>query len=93
MMILQLDLIMPVMNGMELLQKLKADSKTCHIPVIMQSALDELEAIVECIALGADDFLMKPINKVLLKAKLNSAMEKKHFRDKEIKYQMKEHNH
>jgi len=84
-----LDLIMPGLNGMEFLQKLKTDSKTSHIPVIMQSALDELEAIVECIALGADDFLMKPINKVLLKAKLNSAMEKKHFRDKEIKYQNK----
>ncbi len=84
-----LDLIMPGLNGIQLLQKLKADSKTCHIPVIMQSALDELEAIVECITLGADDFLMKPINKVLLKAKLNSTMEKKHLRDKEIKYQNK----
>ena len=63
-----LDLIMPGMNGMELLQKLKSDSHTFHIPVIMQSALDELDTIVECITLGADDFLMKPINQVLLKA-------------------------
>ena len=84
-----LDLIMPGMNGMELLQKLKADSETSNIPVIMQSALDELDTIVECITLGADDFLMKPVNRILLKAKLNNALEKKHFHDKELKYQEK----
>ena len=84
-----LDLIMPGMNGMELLQKLKADENTCHIPVIMQSALDELDTIVECITLGADDFLMKPVNQVLLKAKLHNALVKKHFHDKELKYQNK----
>ena len=84
-----LDLIMPGMNGMELLQKLKSDSDTFHIPIIMQSALDELDTIVECISLGADDFLMKPINQVLLKAKVNNILEKKHFHDKELKYQKK----
>ena len=82
-----LDLVMPGMNGKDLLKKLKQNSKFSHIPVIMQSALDDLEAIVECITLGAEDFLMKPVNQVFLKAKLNNALEKKYFRDKELKYQ------
>jgi class 3 adenylate cyclase/CheY-like chemotaxis protein len=82
-----LDLIMPEISGMELLQKIKNDSKTYHIPIIMLSAMDEMETIVECISLGAEDFLMKPVNKVLLKARINNALEKKYFHDKEIKYQ------
>ena len=84
-----LDLIMPGMNGMELLQKLKQDEGTYHIPVIMLSALDEMDTIVECINLGAEDFLMKPLDQVLLRARLNNALEKKYFRDKEFKYQEK----
>ena len=48
-----------------------------------------MDTIVECITLGADDFLMKPVNRILLKAKLNNALEKKHFHDKELKYQEK----
>ncbi len=82
-----LDLIMPGMNGMELLQKLKKDENTNHIPAIMLSALDEIDTIVECINLGAEDFLVKPVNRVLLRARLNNALEKKHLRDKELRYQ------
>ena len=82
-----LDLIMPEINGMELLKKLKDDSNTYHIPVIMLSALDEIDTIVECISMGADDFLIKPVNRILLHARLNNALEKKYFHDKEIKYQ------
>ena len=87
--VILLDLIMPGVNGMEFLQELKADNNTYHIPVIMLSALDELDTIVECINIGAEDFLMKPVNRVLLQARLNNALEKKYFRDKEIKYQKK----
>jgi len=82
-----LDLIMPEVNGMDLLKKLKDDSNTYHIPVIMLSALDEIDTIVECISMGADDFLIKPVNRILLQARLNNALEKKYFHDKERKYQ------
>ncbi len=82
-----LDLIMPKVNGIDLLKKLKDDSNTYHIPIIMLSALDEIETIVECISMGADDFLIKPVNRILLHARLNNALEKKYFHDKEIKYQ------
>ena len=84
-----LDLIMPGMNGIELLQKLKEDTNTYHIPVIMLSALDDMDTIVECITLGADDFLMKPVNRFLLDARINNSLEKKYFHDKELKYQEK----
>jgi len=82
-----LDLIMPEVNGMDLLKILKDDNNTYHIPVIMLSALDEIDTIVECISMGADDFLIKPVNRILLHARLNNALEKKYFHDKEIKYQ------
>ena len=82
-----LDLIMPEVNGMDLLKKLKHNNNTYHIPVIMLSALDEIDTIVECISMGADDFLIKPVNRILLHARLNNALEKKYFHDKEIKYQ------
>ena len=82
-----LDLIMPEVNGMDLLKKLKDNNSTYHIPVIMLSALDEIDTIVECISMGADDFLIKPVNRILLHARLNNALEKKYFHDKEIKYQ------
>ena len=55
----------------------------------MLSALDEINSIVECINLGAEDYLIKPVNRVLLEARLNNALEKKYFRDKEIKYREK----
>jgi class 3 adenylate cyclase len=78
---------MPEVNGMDLLKTLKDDNNTYHIPVIMLSALDEIDTIVECISMGADDFLIKPVNRILLHARLNNALEKKYFHDKEIKYQ------
>ena len=84
-----LDLIMPEINGVELLKKIKADKKIFHIPIIMLSASDDIEAIVETILLGADDYLMKPINKILLNARINNALEKKYFHDKELEYQSK----
>ena len=85
--IILLDLIMPEMNGLELLQIIKADHSLHHIPVIILSGMDELESTAECISSGADDFLFKPISKILLNARIKNALEKKFFHDKEIKYQ------
>ena len=84
-----LDLIMPGMNGIELLEKIKLDQHYQNIPIIMLSAVDELDTTAECITLGADDFLFKPINRVLLNARINNALENKFFRDKETNYKEK----
>jgi adenylate cyclase len=78
-----LDIMMPVMNGYEVLEYLKAEPTLCHIPVIVVSALDDLESVVKCIELGAEDYLTKPFNKVLLKARINNCLEKKMLRDQE----------
>ncbi|HWB60824.1 MAG TPA: response regulator [Chthoniobacteraceae bacterium] len=78
-----LDFLMPEMNGMEVLQTLKSDPCLRHLPVIMLSALTEIERVVRCIELGAEDFLSKPINSVLLRARLGACLEKKRLRDLE----------
>ncbi|MBC8256118.1 MAG: response regulator [Candidatus Marinimicrobia bacterium] len=85
--IILLDLIMPEINGLELLKTIKTENTLQHIPVIMLSGMDDLEATAECISNGADDFLFKPISKVLLNARIKNSLEKKFFHDKEIKYQ------
>lgn len=81
-----LDLIMPETNGYQLLVKLKADKKTQHIPVIMISALDEMKSVVSCIEEGAEDYLSKPFDPILLKARIDSCLEKKRLRDAEKQY-------
>ncbi|MEM1172724.1 MAG: adenylate/guanylate cyclase domain-containing protein [Cyanobacteria bacterium P01_H01_bin.35] len=81
-----LDIMMPQMNGYEVLETLKADPKLRHIPVIMISAVDDIESIVRCIELGAEDYLSKPFNPVLLKARINACLEKKRLRDQEQAY-------
>lgn len=78
-----LDLMMPEMSGYEVLSRLKADEPTRHIPVIMISALDELDSTVRCIEAGAEDYLSKPFNPVLLRARINACLEKKLLRDRE----------
>lgn len=78
-----LDLMMPGMSGFEVLRRVKADAKACHIPVIMISALDELDSIVRCIEAGAEDYLPKPFNPVLLRARIDASLEKKRLRDRE----------
>ncbi|MFN2477287.1 MAG: response regulator [Chthoniobacterales bacterium] len=78
-----LDIMMPEMDGYELLQRLKADQALRHIPVIMISALNELDSVVRCIELGAEDYLPKPFNPTLLKARLGASLEKKRARDRE----------
>jgi CheY-like chemotaxis protein len=78
-----LDIMMPRMNGYEVLERIKADPALRHIPVIMISAVDELDSVVKCIELGADDYLFKPFNPILLKARVNASLEKKRLRDQE----------
>lgn len=81
-----LDIMMPQMNGYQLLETLKADKKLRHIPVIMVSAVEDIESIVRCIELGAEDYLSKPFNPVLLRARINACLEKKRLRDQEQAY-------
>jgi putative two-component system response regulator len=79
-----LDLNMPVMDGFEVLRRLKGDAATRHLPVIIISAVDEMESIAGCIQVGADDYLPKPFNATLLKARVTSSLEKKRLREQEI---------
>jgi two-component system cell cycle response regulator len=81
-----LDVQMPEMDGYEVLEHLKADPRLRDIPVIMISAVDELESVVKCIELGAQDYLPKPFNPVLLRARLTACLERKLRRDQEIDY-------
>jgi CheY-like chemotaxis protein/class 3 adenylate cyclase len=81
-----LDLMMPGMNGYQVLQYVKADRALQSIPVIMISALDELESVVRCIEAGAEDYLTKPFDPVLLQARIDACLEKKRLRDREVMY-------
>ncbi len=78
-----LDIMMPEIDGYEVLQRLKADGALRHIPVIMISALSELDSVVRCIGMGAEDYLPKPFEPTLLKARIGASLEKKRARDRE----------
>lgn len=79
-----LDILMPKMDGFQTLLKIKSNQKTSHIPVIMISALDDLSMVVPCIEAGAEDYLSKPFNRVLLGARISSSLEKKQRHDEEF---------
>ena len=79
-----LDILMPKMDGFQTLLKIKSNEKTSHIPVIMISALDDLSMVVPCIEAGAEDYLSKPFNRVLLGARISSSLEKKQRHDEEL---------
>jgi len=81
-----LDVQMPEMDGYQVLEHLKADPRLRDIPVIMISAVEELESVVRCIELGAQDYLPKPFNPVLLRARLSASLERKWLRDQEVDY-------
>ncbi len=81
-----LDIMMPEMDGFEVLRRLKADARLRHVPVIMISALDQIDSVVRCIEMGAEDYLPKPFNPVLLKARVGACLEKKRLRDQELEY-------
>jgi class 3 adenylate cyclase len=81
-----LDIMMPELDGREVLRRIKADSKLAHIPVLMLSALDELDAAVHCIELGAEDYLPKPFPGALLHARVEACLANKRMSDQLRKY-------
>jgi adenylate cyclase len=81
-----LDILMPVLDGFKTLERLKADDKLRHIPVIMLTALDEVASTVRCIEAGAEDYVPKPFNPVILRARITASLEKKRLRDQERAY-------
>ncbi|HYY87413.1 MAG TPA: response regulator, partial [Chloroflexota bacterium] len=81
-----LDVMMPELNGYEVLRQLKTDATLREVPVIMISALEEIDSVVRCVALGAEDYLPKPFNPVLLRARIDACLEKKRLRDQEVDY-------
>jgi DNA-binding response OmpR family regulator len=81
-----LDVMMPEMDGYEVLQRLKRDKASRDIPVIVISALDEIESAVLCIEMGAADYLPKPFSPVLLRARIGACLEQKRLRDQEVEY-------
>jgi sigma-B regulation protein RsbU (phosphoserine phosphatase) len=76
-----LDIMMPEANGYEVLQHMKTDPGLREIPVIMISALSEMDSVIRCIELGAEDYLPKPFNPTLLRARVGASLEKKRLRD------------
>lgn len=81
-----LDIMMPEMDGYEVLRRLRVEEKWRHLPVIMISALHEMDAIVRCIEMGADDYLPKPFSPTLLQARLDSCLERKYAHDREQQF-------
>ena len=80
-----LDLLMPDLNGFQVLERLKADERY-DIPVIMISGLQETDSVIRCIEAGAEDYLAKPFNLVLLRARISACLERKRWRDRERRY-------
>lgn len=81
-----LDIIMPEMDGFDVLKRMKVEDTLRDIPVIMISSLDEMSSVLKCIELGADDYLPKPFQPPLLKARIRACLEKKRLHDLEIAY-------
>ena len=83
--ILLLDIEMPEMDGFEVREALKADPKLRDLPVIVTSSVEGLDNIVRCIELGAEDYIPKPVNKVLLNARVSASLERKRLYDEQKK--------
>src|SRR5471030_1627658 len=78
-----LDMEMPEMDGFQVLEHLAKDRKLRGLPVIVTSSLEGIDHVVRCIELGAEDYLPKPVNPVLLKARIGASLEKKRLRDQQ----------
>lgn len=76
-----LDIMMPDLNGYEVLEQMKVSAELRNVPVIMISALSEIDSVIRCIELGAEDYLSKPFNPTLLRARVGATLEKKRLRD------------
>jgi DNA-binding response OmpR family regulator len=81
-----LDIVMPEMDGYEVLARLKGDPARRDLPVIVISALDEMQSVIRCIGMGAEDYLAKPFDPLLLRARIGASLEKKRLRDQEVEY-------
>ena len=81
--LVMLDIRMPDLDGFEVLSHLKSDPELSHIPVVMVSALDDSDAAVRCLEMGAEDYVNKPYEPTVLKARMRACLEKKHLRDRE----------
>jgi CheY-like chemotaxis protein len=81
-----LDVLMPELDGYETLARIERDEKLRHVPVIMVSALEDIESVVRCIEMGAADYLPKPFDPVLLRARINGCLTKKRLHDLELEY-------
>ena len=81
--LLLLDIEMPELDGFQVLERLKLDLQLRDLPVIVTSSIEGVENIVRCIELGAEDYLPKPVNPVLLRARINASLEKKRLRDQQ----------
>lgn len=80
-----LDIMMPGLDGYETLQWIKSEPIIANIPVVMVTALDEIDSVARCIDLGADDYLIKPYNATLLRARINASLREKWVRDRETR--------
>lgn len=78
-----LDIQMPEMDGFQVLEQIAAERDLREIPVIITSALDEIDGVARCVEMGAEDYLFKPLNPTLLKARINASLEKKRLRDQQ----------
>jgi adenylate cyclase len=78
-----LDVLMPELDGYGVLEEMQQDPHLRDIPVIVTSALDEVDSVVRCLEMGAEDYLTKPVNPVLLNARINASLEKKRLRDQQ----------
>jgi class 3 adenylate cyclase len=81
-----LDLMMPHLNGFQVLERLKADERLHAVPVIMISGLQETDSVIRCIEAGAEDYLAKPFNPILLRARISACLERKRWRERERRY-------
>lgn len=81
-----LDLVMPEMDGMELLRRIKSDPRLRAVPVIMVSGISDTAGVIRCIEAGADDYLYKPFNRTLLQARLDAGLQRKRWHDREQAY-------
>jgi signal transduction histidine kinase len=78
-----LDMLMPKLDGFQVLERIKSDPVRGEIPVIVISALNEIPGVVRCLEMGAEDYLFKPLDQVLLRARIQSSLERKRLRDLE----------
>jgi len=81
-----LDVLMPGLNGFEVLSRRRLNPALRDVPFVMISGLDDLDSIVRCIEMGAEDYLPKPFDPVLLRARVGACLEKKRLRDQEVEY-------